>query len=160
MNGWPSPGEMAPGKAVCSTSSPASWSPQPDAQPRQWSGDFLRLSRRQIFCVASWMTLQINLCWMPLDSARYCGNLALPESSLTIDWSRSAAVRKRKSFWRGAFARPAHLLLWDEPLNYLDIDSRLQLEELIRTAQPTMIFVEHDRAFCEAVATKSICLGR
>ena len=68
--------------------------------------------------------------------------------------------QKKKILLARSLCRPAHLLLWDEPLNYLDIDSRLQLEELIRTAQPTMIFVEHDRAFCEAVATRSICLGR
>ena len=52
----------------------------------------------------------------------------------------------------------AHLYLWDEPLNFIDIYSRMQIEQLILTYAPTMVFVEHDAAFCEAVATKTISL--
>ena len=48
--------------------------------------------------------------------------------------------------------------MWEEPLNFIDIDSRLQIEALLRTFAPTMLFVEHDRAFQEAVATKVITL--
>ena len=47
----------------------------------------------------------------------------------------------------------AHLYVWDEPLNYIDLFSRMQLEELILQYRPTMLFVEHDRAFRERVAT-------
>ena len=43
--------------------------------------------------------------------------------------------------------------MWDEPLNYIDLFSRMQVEELILEYQPTMLFVEHDRAFRERVAT-------
>ena len=50
----------------------------------------------------------------------------------------------------------AHLYVWDEPLNYIDIASRIQIEDLIRSACPTLIFVEHDRAFREAAATKVV----
>ena len=53
----------------------------------------------------------------------------------------------------------AHLHVWDEPMNYVDVLSRMQLEELILRAQPTLLFVEHDRAFCERVATKTLRLG-
>lgn len=41
----------------------------------------------------------------------------------------------------------AHLYLWDEPLNYIDLYTRLQIEELIRAFSPTMVLVEHDRDF-------------
>ena len=37
--------------------------------------------------------------------------------------------------------------VWDEPLNYIDTYSRIQIENLIKTFLPTMIFVEHDRTF-------------
>jgi len=46
--------------------------------------------------------------------------------------------------------------VWDEPLNYIDIYTRRQLEKLISTYQPTMIMVEHDKAFRDAVATKVV----
>lgn len=50
----------------------------------------------------------------------------------------------------------AHLYIWDEPLNYIDIISRGQLEDVILAYQPTMIFVEHDETFCKNIATKRI----
>ena len=52
-----------------------------------------------------------------------------------------------------SFMHPAHLLLWDEPLNYVDIMSREQIEQVVLTFQPTMLFIEHDRHFVEQVAT-------
>ena len=41
-------------------------------------------------------------------------------------------------------------------MNYLDIGSRIQIEELILEYQPTMIFAEHDDTFREKIATKTI----
>jgi lincosamide and streptogramin A transport system ATP-binding/permease protein len=52
----------------------------------------------------------------------------------------------------------AHLHIWDEPLNYIDIISRMQIEELILEYCPTMLFVEHDSIFCSNIATKIIKL--
>lgn len=57
-----------------------------------------------------------------------------------------------------SFAQPGDLLVWDEPLNFLDVESRRQLTEVILKDQPTLIFVEHDRHFVEAVATASLTL--
>lgn len=50
----------------------------------------------------------------------------------------------------------AHLYVWDEPLNYIDVLSRMQIEELILEYKPTLLFVEHDRAFCDNIATKVV----
>ncbi len=66
--------------------------------------------------------------------------------------------QKKKVLIAASLCEQAHLYVWDEPLNFLDIDSRLQIEELLRGFAPTMLFVEHDRAFQEAVATKVISL--
>lgn len=41
-------------------------------------------------------------------------------------------------------------------LNFIDIYSRLQIEDLIQQFQPTMIFVEHDAAFRDKIATEVI----
>ena len=51
---------------------------------------------------------------------------------------------------------PAHLYIWDEPLNYIDVFSRMQIEKLILRFEPTMLLVEHDVRFQEKVATKVI----
>jgi lincosamide and streptogramin A transport system ATP-binding/permease protein len=61
--------------------------------------------------------------------------------------------QKKKVLLAASLCEPAHLYVWDEPLNYIDLLSRIQLEELIASASPTMLLVEHDRAFQEAVAT-------
>jgi lincosamide and streptogramin A transport system ATP-binding/permease protein len=54
---------------------------------------------------------------------------------------------------------PADLLLWDEPMNYLDVDSREMLEAGIIRGAPSMLFVEHDAAFIDAIATRVIDLN-
>lgn len=51
-----------------------------------------------------------------------------------------------------------HILVWDEPLNYVDLTIRTQIEKAILKYQPTMIFVEHDAYFGERIATGVIDL--
>ena len=52
----------------------------------------------------------------------------------------------------------AHLYVWDEPLNFIDMYSRMQLEQLLEEYAPTMVLVEHDQAFRDAVATQIVSL--
>ncbi len=66
--------------------------------------------------------------------------------------------QKKKLLIAKSLAAPAHLYIWDEPLNYIDLLSRMQIEELIIQYKPTMLFVEHDRFFCEKIATGIINL--
>lgn len=66
--------------------------------------------------------------------------------------------QKKKILLAKSLSEQAHLYVWDEPLNYIDLASRLQIEALIKKYQPTMLLVEHDRAFQEAVATEVIQL--
>lgn len=66
--------------------------------------------------------------------------------------------QKKKVLIATSLLTPAHLYIWDEPLNYIDIFSRMQLEKLILTHCPTLLFVEHDRTFGEKMATKTIAL--
>ena len=54
---------------------------------------------------------------------------------------------------------PAHLYLWDEPLNYVDVDTRERLEAALLASRAAFIFVEHDARFVEAVATKQVVLS-
>ena len=64
--------------------------------------------------------------------------------------------QKKKTLIAASLCERAHLYVWDEPLNYIDIDSRMQIEELLRAAAPTMLFVEHDGAFRRNVAAEEI----
>jgi lincosamide and streptogramin A transport system ATP-binding/permease protein len=66
--------------------------------------------------------------------------------------------QKKKLLLARSLCQQAHVYVWDEPLNYIDIFSRLQLTALILQAQPTMLLVEHDRAFVEQVCTKVVDL--
>ena len=64
--------------------------------------------------------------------------------------------QKKKVLLAKSLCKPAHLFLWDEPLNFIDIFSRMQLEDLLLTFQPAMLFIEHDRAFREKIATRIV----
>lgn len=68
--------------------------------------------------------------------------------------------QKKKVLLAASLATRAHLYVWDEPLNFLDIPSREQIETLLLTYAPTMIFVEHDAAFFEKIATQIVYLER
>lgn len=67
--------------------------------------------------------------------------------------------QKKKVLIAGSLCKRAHLYIWDEPLNFIDVFSRMQIEELILKFKPTMILVEHDRAFMENVATRVVEIG-
>lgn len=66
--------------------------------------------------------------------------------------------QKKKVLIAISLSKPAHLFVWDEPLNYIDIISRIQIKEIIKEAKPTLIFVEHDRRFVEDISNKIIQL--
>lgn len=52
----------------------------------------------------------------------------------------------------------ADILLLDEPDNYLDIPTRVWLEEALRACRSTVLMVSHDRALLESVATKIVAI--
>jgi len=69
-----------------------------------------------------------------------------------------SAGQKKKVLIARSLCEKAHVYIWDEPLNYIDVLSRIQIEDLLLSCKPTMIFVEHDKAFCDNVATGVIVL--
>ena len=84
--------------------------------------------------------------------------LAFEREAFEIAMENYSAGQKKKVQLAASLATPAHLFLWDEPLNYVDIASREQLEQAILASAPTMLFVEHDKTFAQKVATGSIYL--
>lgn len=119
----------------------------------------------------------LKISYVPQDSSFLQGKLKdfilereIDESLLKailrkLDFSREQFEKKMENFSEGqkkkvllaaSLCQRSHLYIWDEPLNFVDVLSRMQLEQLILEYCPTMIFVEHDRFFVERVATKII----
>ena len=82
-----------------------------------------------------------------------------------LDFDRAQFLRPMETYSQGqkkkvliaaSLIQPAHLYLWDEPFNYIDVFSRMQIENLILEYKPTMLIVEHDRVFAEKCGTKVI----
>ncbi len=82
-----------------------------------------------------------------------------------LDFSRELFVRDMAGYSAGqrkkvllatSLCQSAHLYVWDELLNYIDLFSRIQIEELLMEYRPTLLFVEHDQVFREKIATKIV----
>jgi lincosamide and streptogramin A transport system ATP-binding/permease protein len=68
-----------------------------------------------------------------------------------------------------SLGQPAHLYLWDEPLNYVDVDARERIEAALLEssfqkaslleAGAAIIFIEHDARFVDTVATRRVLLA-
>lgn len=69
-----------------------------------------------------------------------------------------SAGQKKKVLIAGSLCENAHLYIWDEPLNYIDIISRIQIEELILASKATIIFVEHDEVFRDRIADNIVLI--
>ena len=96
-----------------------------------------------------------------IDESLFLAMLAkldVPKAQMEKDMSNLSAGQKKKVLLAKSICEPAHLHIWDEPMNYIDVISRMQIEELLLRFQPTILFVEHDKAFCKNVATKIVRL--
>lgn len=82
--------------------------------------------------------------------------LGFPRVQFEKDMADYSGGQKKKVLLAASLCESAHLYVWDEPLNFIDLESRLQLEELLLTYRPTLLFVEHDQVFSEKIATKTI----
>jgi lincosamide and streptogramin A transport system ATP-binding/permease protein len=85
-------------------------------------------------------------------------NLGLDRSAFDTDLAQFSDGQKRKVLIAKSLCEPAHLYLWDEPLNFIDILSREQIERLILEYRPSMAFVEHDDVFVGRIATRTVSL--
>lgn len=84
--------------------------------------------------------------------------LGFSRSQFDIPIENFSMGQKKKIFLAKSICEEAHLFIWDEPLNYIDVISRIQIENMILKYSPTMILVEHDRRFIDKVATDIIDL--
>jgi lincosamide and streptogramin A transport system ATP-binding/permease protein len=120
---------------------------------------------------------QLKISYVSQDTSHLQGNLTDYARNHGIDGSLFKSILRKLDFSRVQFEKDisafsggqkkkvliakslcekVHLHIWDEPLNFIDIISRMQIEELVLQYTPTLLFVEHDREFCKNIATKII----
>lgn len=85
--------------------------------------------------------------------------LEIPHTQFDLPMETFSLGQKKKIVLARSMCEKAHLYLWDEPLNYVDVISRMQIEALLLAYRPSMIFVEHDQAFTEKVASRIVQLN-
>ena len=121
----------------------------------------------------------LKISYIPQDTSNLTGSLNEYIESQGVDETLCKTILRKLDFARELFetdmknysdgqkkkvliavslSKPAHIFVWDEPLNYIDVISRIQIEEIIKEAKPTLIFVEHDKRFVEDIANKTIRL--
>ena len=96
-----------------------------------------------------------------LEKSLFCAilrQLDLERGQFAKNIENFSEGQKKKVLLATSLLTPAHLYIWDEPLNFIDVFSRMQLERLLAQYQPTMLLVEHDVRFCEQIGTKTVAL--
>ncbi|KGK87281.1 glycosyl transferase family 1 [Desulfosporosinus sp. HMP52] len=122
---------------------------------------------------------QLQISFVSQDTSQLHGNLTDYARDNTIDESLFKSILRKLAFSRIQFEKDmltfsggqkkkvliakslceqAHLYIWDEPLNFIDVISRIQIEELLLEYQPTILFVEHDKTFSGNIATKIVTI--
>ncbi len=96
-----------------------------------------------------------------LEESLFCAilrQLDMERGQFLKEMEEYSEGQKKKVLVAASLLTPAHLYVWDEPLNYMDVFSRMQIEKMILDYEPTMLFVEHDAKFRETIATGTIVL--
>lgn len=120
---------------------------------------------------------QLKISYVSQDTSHLNGNLTGYARENDIDESLFKAILRKLDFSRVQFEKDmsdfsggqkkkvliarslcekVHLHIWDEPLNFIDVLSRMQIEELLLEYTPTILFVEHDIEFRRNIATKVV----
>ncbi|MDR1774569.1 MAG: ABC-F type ribosomal protection protein [Clostridioides sp.] len=119
----------------------------------------------------------LKISYVSQDTSDLCGNLcdyanrygiseSLFKATLRkLDFDRKqfdkdiadfSSGQKKKVLIARSLCEQAHLYIWDEPLNFIDVLTRIQIERLLENADITMIFVEHDKKFCKKIENKRV----
>ena len=84
--------------------------------------------------------------------------LDFPRVQFEKDMRSFSGGQKKKALLAKTLSERAHLYVWDEPLNFVDVLSRMQVRDLLLAGNPTMLFVEHDKTFVSEIATRRLLL--
>jgi ATP-binding cassette subfamily F protein uup len=99
--------------------------------------------------------------WIEIGKQRkhvksYLGDFLFSPARATSPIRSLSGGERNRLLLARLFARPANVLVLDEPTNDLDIDTLELLEELLQDYEGTVFLVSHDRAFLDNVVTSTI----
>ncbi len=86
--------------------------------------------------------------------------MGFSKSDFNTDIQNMSEGQKKKVLIGKSISEQANIYVWDEPLNYIDILTRIQIENTILNYKPTLVFVEHDETFTQKVSTKVVYLKK
>ena len=91
--------------------------------------------------------------------AAYAKDFLFSEAQLRQPISTLSGGERNRLLLARALAKPANLLILDEPTNDLDMDTLDKLEELLENYDGTLILVSHDRDFIDRLSTSTLALN-
>ena len=99
--------------------------------------------------------------WIEIGSERkhvmtYLGDFLFPPQRANSPVKALSGGERNRLLLARLFARPANVLVMDEPTNDLDIESLELLEDTLQTYAGTLLLVSHDRAFLDNVVTQTL----
>ena len=86
----------------------------------------------------------------------YLGDFLFPPQRARAKVESLSGGERNRLLLARLFARPANVLVLDEPTNDLDMETLDLLEQLLQDYDGTVLLVSHDRAFLDAVVTQTI----
>jgi ATP-binding cassette subfamily F protein uup len=101
---------------------------------------------------------QVLVHGKPRHVAAYAKDFLFQESQLRQPVASLSGGERNRLLLARALARPANLLVLDEPTNDLDMDTLDLLEGVLADYEGTLILVSHDRDFIDRLATSTIAL--
>ena len=99
--------------------------------------------------------------WIEIGNKRqhvksYLGDFLFPPARANSPVRSLSGGERNRLLLARLFARPANVLVLDEPTNDLDIDTLELLEDLLQNYDGTVFLVSHDRTFLDNVVTSTI----
>jgi ATP-binding cassette subfamily F protein uup len=99
--------------------------------------------------------------WVELDGGRkhvmsYLADFLFPPRRANSPVRMLSGGERNRLLLARLFARPANVLVLDEPTNDLDIESLELLEAALQDYSGTLLLVSHDRAFLDNVVTQTL----
>jgi ATP-binding cassette subfamily F protein uup len=106
-------------------------------------------------------TISPGADWIEIGGHRrhvlsYLGDFLFPPQRAQAPVSTLSGGERNRLLLARLFAKPANLLVLDEPTNDLDIESLELLEETLQSYSGTLLLVSHDRTFLDNVVTQTL----
>ncbi len=106
-------------------------------------------------------TISPGIDWVEIGTERkhvmtYLGDFLFSSQRANSPVKALSGGERNRLLLARLFARPANVLVMDEPTNDLDIDSLELLEDTLQTYSGTLLLVSHDRTFLDNVVTQTL----